>query len=289
MSSPSTKRVLVTGGNKGIGYAICKKLLQDHTDVHVILGSRDQKRGEDAVASLKSSVQGSSDRVELVVMDTCDEESVKKAVELSGVNTDTKQLYGIVNNAGIGFGNDFKDTINTNYFGPRRVCDVFSPFLMRPHGRIVNIASASGPMFVAGCQDSGLAEKLTSPLSFKEGSSGDGIDKLDELAGSYSSMTDYGGDAYGVSKALLNAYTVLYAAANPDLIVNSCTPGYIATDLTKGMGATNPPEKGAVSPIHILMNEEMKTLPTGRYYGSDAIRSPLHYYRGPGDPPYEGP
>jgi hypothetical protein len=41
------------------------------------------------------------------------------------------------------------------------------------------------------------------------------------------------------------------------------------------------------SPIHLLMAKEMEDIPTGRYYGSDAIRSPLDVYRGPGDPPYE--
>jgi len=27
--------------------------------------------------------------------------------------------------------------------------------------------------------------------------------------------------------------------------------------------------------------------PTGRYYGSDCVRSPISFYRGPGEPPYE--
>ena len=30
-------------------------------------------------------------------------------------------------------------------------------------------------------------------------------------------------------------------------------------------------------------------LGTGRYYGSDAVRSPMDRYRSPGAPPYEGP
>jgi hypothetical protein len=37
-----------------------------------------------------------------------------------------------------------------------------------------------------------------------------------------------------------------------------------------------------------MMDEDLipKT-PTGRYYGSDCVRSPLSSYRGPGDPPFE--
>jgi hypothetical protein len=34
------------------------------------------------------------------------------------------------------------------------------------------------------------------------------------------------------------------------------------------------------------MDEEVGKQPTGRYYGSDCVRSPLHFYRGPGEKPY---
>lgn len=282
------KRVLVTGGNKGIGLAICRRLLEEHPDVFVILGSRDVGRGEEAVRSLSPISQ---DRIELAILDTSDDNSVRAAAQsICGSSSDdsssSSSLYGIVNNAGIGFGKGYRDTINTNYFGPRRVCDAFLPFVT---DRVVNIASASGPNFVSGCQNKELQQKLSQPaLGFREG----GIDELDALATSYLPQTDYGNEAYGVSKALLNAYTVLLAQERQqqhDVLVNSCSPGYILTDMTKGMGASSPPEKGAVCPVHLLMSDDVKHLPPGRYYGSDKLRSPLGFYRGPGEPPYEGP
>jgi len=79
------------------------------------------------------------------------------------------------------------------------------------------------------------------------------------------------------------------AKQHPDLIINAVTPGYIDTDMTRGMGASNPPSKGAVPPVWLLMDEQLEHVPTGRYYGSDCQRSPLDVYRGPGDPVYEGP
>ena len=46
-----------------------------------------------------------------------------------------------------------------------------------------------------------------------------------------------------------------------------------------------PPSAGAVAPMHLLFDELEGN---GRYYGSDAKRSPLDRYRSPGSPPYVG-
>jgi NAD(P)-dependent dehydrogenase (short-subunit alcohol dehydrogenase family) len=183
----------------------------------------------------------------------------------------------------IGWGYTVADTINTNYFGPRRVNDAFGHLLQRPGGRIVNVASASGPNFLQGltASDEALKEKLYRPWTLLEGGTGE----LDKMA-----RAPWPSDnGYGISKALVNAYTALHAKAEPDLVINSVTPGWIQTDLTKGMGATNPPAKGAIPVCTLLMDEAFAnpTLhPTGRYYGSDMVRSPMHYYRGPGEAPY---
>jgi NAD(P)-dependent dehydrogenase (short-subunit alcohol dehydrogenase family) len=186
----------------------------------------------------------------------------------------------------IGWGYTVRDTINTNYFGPQRVNDEFGPMLVRPGGRIVNVASASGPNFLQALKDEDpIKVKLSRPWTLvKEG----GIQEIDALATSMASSGE-SENGYGMSKALLNAYTCLYAKANPDLVVNSVTPGWIKTDLTKGSGASNSPSQGAVPICKLLMDEafaDPQLHPTGRYYGSDAVRSPLHYYRGPGEPPY---
>ena len=46
------KKILVTGGNKGIGLAIVKRLLKEFPDTYLLLGSRDVQRGEAAVKQL---------------------------------------------------------------------------------------------------------------------------------------------------------------------------------------------------------------------------------------------
>ena len=47
------------------------------------------------------------------------------------------------------------------------------------------------------------------------------------------------------------------------------------------------PDEGTVSTMHLLFADGLEG--SGRYYGSDAKRSPLDRYRSPGSPPYEGP
>merc|ERR1712216_290604 len=111
---------------------------------------------------------------------------------------------------------------------------------------------------------------------------------------------------YGLSKALLNSYTMLLARERPMLKVNSCSPGMIATDLigsfvpwwvpvpnallqslAKAVMGAKTPDEGSFSTMYLLFAEDIQG--NGRYYGSDAKRSPLDKYRSPGTPAYEGP
>ena len=46
------------------------------------------------------------------------------------------------------------------------------------------------------------------------------------------------------------AHTMDLARRNPDLVVNACTPGFILTDITRGMGATKKPEEGTKAHIN---------------------------------------
>ena len=50
------KSVFVTGGNTGIGEALCRILVRDH-GCYVYLGSRNEERGAKAVADIKEQVK----------------------------------------------------------------------------------------------------------------------------------------------------------------------------------------------------------------------------------------
>ena len=47
--SEGMKKILVTGGNKGIGFGVCQTLLESYPDVYILLGARDATRGQAAV------------------------------------------------------------------------------------------------------------------------------------------------------------------------------------------------------------------------------------------------
>jgi NAD(P)-dependent dehydrogenase (short-subunit alcohol dehydrogenase family) len=111
MSHSSGRRiVLVTGGNKGIGRAVCERLLSEWTDTSVILGSRDVERGRAAAADIVAQTGCDPSRVSCLCIDTASDESVRTAAlqlqdTLKNGQTEEKGepvlLYGIVNNAGV--------------------------------------------------------------------------------------------------------------------------------------------------------------------------------------------
>lgn len=292
-------RVLVTGANKGIGRATVAAVLGARNDTHVLLGSRSGERGEAARAELVADKPDWKSRLEVLQLDVADDASVDAAAKTveSRFGKEPAPLYGIVNNAGIGDRDaDMRTVLEINTRGPRRVCEAFVPLLDPKIGRIVNVSSAAGPLFVAECSPE-RQRMLTDPeVSWAQ------IEELmqqclaiDAGDGDFAAAGLDGGKPYGLSKACLNAYTIALARSHPELTVNACTPGLIETDLTRpraeregrapqDMGM-KPPEQGTRATIHLLLGEPGGS---GWYFGSDAQRSPLDRYRGPGDPPYAG-
>ena len=209
--------MLVTGANKGIGLQICKKIVQTVPDAHVLLGSRSAERGEKAVQEVISSVPDAAGRVELLELEVTDDASVAAAVKtVADKYGSEKPLYGLCNNAGIGFGRSIPDTLATNFYGTKRVSEAFLPLLDPELGRICNVASASGPNFVRGLDEAGTALFTSRTTTWEE---------LEGELKRYSALTDFEGIAYGLSKAAVNAWTMQFAAANPKLRINSCSPG----------------------------------------------------------------
>lgn len=291
------RRILVTGANKGIGRALVSAILGHADDTYVYLGARNVERGEEARASIVADQPAVADRVEVLELNVADDVSVARAAAQLSTKLGHERLYGLVNNAGIGAASSgLAGVLEVNTRGVRRVSEAMLP-LLASDARVVNVTSASGPSFVATC-DARRKRMFTNPdVTWAE------IEAvMDEAVAIAAGNGDFAaaglgdGDAYGCSKACANAFTLAFSREHPELRVNACTPGFIETDLTRpyleGSGKTaqqmgmKSPAEGTRAPMHLLFG----TLEgNGRYYGSDAQRSPLDRYRAPGTPAYTGP
>ena len=292
------KRVLVTGGNKGIGFAIAERILETKADSYVLLGSRNKDRGLKAVSQILEHHPGWKDRIEALVIDVSNEDSVLQAAQTirEKFGAESGPLYGIVNNAGIAQSDDgLRSILEVNTYGIKRVCEAFIPFLSADGGRIVNMTSASGPNFVFKCSDE-RQKFITNPaVTWDDIVSYMGECLELETSGDFESAGLGDGSSYGISKACANAYTIALAREHPKLCINACTPGFIETDMTRVMAASRgstpaemgmkTPKDGTVSALFLLFGEPEGS---GHYYGSDGLRSPLDRYRAPGTPAFSG-
>jgi NAD(P)-dependent dehydrogenase (short-subunit alcohol dehydrogenase family) len=190
------KIALVTGANKGIGFEICRHLAQK--GIQVILTARNKDKGEKA----KRKLQNSGLDVVFHQMDVTSENSIQKAADY--VREKFGKLNILINNAGIGedYANSalntnidqIKKIIETNTFGPLRVCRAFIPIMLGSNGaRIINISSIMGALSEMGS----------------------------------------GSVGYRISKTALNAITCILASELKDqnIMVNSMHPGWVRTDM----------------------------------------------------------
>ena len=275
--SAMSKTILVTGGNSGIGAALCKLLATEH-GCRVLLGARSPEKGEKAKADIVAKYPDA--KIDVVTIDVASDSSVAAAaaaVKAMGVT-----LYALVNNAGLGLAQADDDAHNTaavmnvNYAGPKRVTDAFVPLIQPDGGRVVNVSSGAASAWVKG-QDA-ATKKLYSTPGLTQA-------QLDASVAKEVAAGNVGwGDGYGISKAALTALTLVQAAAHPKLVVVSLSPGFIMTPMTVGYGAKLSPEEGCKSSIKCLFGDVV----SGLYYGSDGLRSPMTVSRDPGTPEYAG-
>ena len=93
------KNILVTGGNAGIGLALCRQLLVEQ-GCFVFMGARSLERGAAGVKSIIDKHPDVASRIELLEIDVSSDDSVAAAV--ATFKEKGKTLYALVNNAGVG-------------------------------------------------------------------------------------------------------------------------------------------------------------------------------------------
>ncbi len=243
-SDDVTRLALVTGANKGIGYAVAAGLGQ--RGYTVLLGARDDRRGREAADRLcADGVDARS-----LVLDITDDASVGHAAR--AITAMHGSLDVLVNNAAVKLElapsppsecplELVRDTFETNVFGTIRVTLAMLPLLRRSDApRVVNVSSGLGSLALAADPATKYAQR---PLL-----------------------------SYNPSKAALNSVTLQFAneLRHTAFKVNAADPGYTNTDMTRADargGGTRTAEEAAAIVV------ELATLPpdgpSGRFFDED--------------------
>ncbi|TDZ24299.1 Carbonyl reductase [NADPH] 1 [Colletotrichum orbiculare MAFF 240422] len=277
---------VVTGANKGIGYAIVRQLALQYPKSHLNNGSlliyltaRDKSRGEQALSSIQGdadlkqakalSQHGGPADIKYHQLDISDSNSIADLASfLKKEHPDGIDF--VINNAGIamqGFdSNVVKNTIAVNYYGTLEATRAWIP-LLKPDGRVVNVASISGSL---SKYSSEIKERFQSSQS---------VSDVTKLMEDFTSAVDKGthekegwpSAAYAVSKAgeigMTRAIAKELLDKGSKVLVNSCHPGYVVTDMTRG-GGTKTPDQGAQTPVHLALADIGKT---GEYWSDEKV------------------
>ena len=216
--SNSAPVIVVTGGNRGIGFEICRQLAG--RGAQVVLTARQSETGEAAARKLSSEkLSAQFHRL-----------NVTESESIASLTNFLERTFGrldvLINNAGIisdeeASGLEVKlstvrVTLETNTLAPLHLAQALVPLLKSSHGggRIVNMSSGMGA--------------------------------LSEIEGDHA--------AYRISKAALNAVTgILAAELRGAVAVNSMCPGWVKTD-TGGANAPRNVSQGADTAVWLALD-----------------------------------
>lgn len=270
----SRKVAVVTGSNKGIGFAIVRALCKQF-DGDVILTARDAGRGKIAVDSLKG--EGLDPKFHQLDID--DPQSIDYLRDF------LRDQYGgldvLVNNAGIAFKMDseapFSEqaevTVKTNFWSTLNVCDKLFP-LLRPNARVCNVSSIVSQMSIGKCSHE-LKGRFKDPNLTMDG--------LKQLMTEFVRLAKenkhqeagWPNTAYGVSKIGVTVMSFLQqrqldAESAQDIVVNACCPGYVATDMSSFKGHKTI-DQGAETPVMLALLPSKITSPRGQFLSEKQV------------------
>jgi NAD(P)-dependent dehydrogenase (short-subunit alcohol dehydrogenase family) len=212
----ATAVIVVTGGNRGIGFEICRQLAT--RGAQVVLTARKAEAGREAVEKL--AAQKLTARFQPL--------NVTSSESASALRDFLERTFGrldvLINNAGIITDDEasglevklstVRTTLETNTLAPLQLSQTLLPLLKRSRaGRIVNMSSGMGA--------------------------------LSDMSGGYA--------AYRISKAALNAVTgILAAELRGAIAVNSMCPGWVRTDMG-GANAERDVSQGADTAVWLAL------------------------------------
>ncbi|OEC88314.1 MULTISPECIES: SDR family NAD(P)-dependent oxidoreductase [Methanobacterium] len=139
------KVCIVTGGNSGIGYALCEELLERGAIVYMA------GRNPEKVASAAEQLSKYENRIHTVIVDVTVQEQVEKAIKDTAA--EAGRLDFLFNNAGVGGTlpfedatlDDWKTIIDTNLWSVIYGVNTAVPIMAKQgYGHIINTSSVAG-------------------------------------------------------------------------------------------------------------------------------------------------
>lgn len=155
--------------------------------------------------------------------------------------------------------NVVRETLRCNYYGTLSATRALLP-LIRPGGRLVNVSSMSGHL------SSKYSPKIRAAFAASET-----VDDVTRLMESFTEAVERGVEnergwpsaAYAVSKSgvtgMTRAVAKEEASKGSGVLVNSCCPGYVSTDMTGNRGAKTVDE-GAQTPVLLALGNIKGTI-----------------------------
>ena len=164
--------------------------------------------------------------------------------------------------------NVVRQTLRVNYFGVLEVTRRVLPQI-KDGGRLVNVASVAGKVMRSKYSDSVRSRfvdaKKTEELTQL-------MEEFTEAVSKGTHQKNWPSAAYAVSKAGVIGMTRTIAeenaAAGGKVLINSCCPGYVTTDMTKGRGVKTP-DQGARTPVLLAVGDIKGS--NGRFWSSEKI------------------
>lgn len=250
-----TKVAVVTGSNRGLGFEIVKGLCSKF-DGAVYLTSRNEERGRQALQNLQElGLKPLFHKLDVTSEDSIQEFATYISKHHSGIDI-------LVNNAGvldfdksISSYEDSKKLIDTNFTSLLSISKIVYP-LLKNDARIINLSSDWGLLSNIRKQqwlDNLVKDDLKTEdiLQFVN----DFLQAAKNGKSSFISFAGHYGD-YKVSKVALSALTFVqqreFNKQGKNIAINCVHPGFVKTDMTKGMGDITP-ERGAKAPLYLAL------------------------------------